>query len=62
MEKKVRDLKEGDKIGGATILYVGTVGSYCGSANQVRVDVRYTNGKESTRYWNANTTIRVYEK
>lgn len=62
MEKKVKDLKPGDVINTGTITYVGNVGSYLGSKNQVRIDIRYNNmheGEYRTRYWNANTTIKT---
>jgi len=59
METKAQNLKQGDVISTGTILYVGRVGSYCGSKNQVRIDIRYNNGKERTCYWNANTTLKV---
>lgn len=57
---KAKDLKKGDVISTGTISHVGPVGSYCGSKNQVRVDIIY-NGKTDyvTRYWNANTDIKV---
>lgn len=62
VEKKAKDLKAGDVISSGTITYVGSVGSNCGSKNQVRIDIRYNGkpeGEYATRYWNANTTIKV---
>ena len=62
MKKKAKDLKPGDQISTGTIVYVGSTGSYCGSKNQVRIDIRYNSmaeGDYRTKYWNANTTLRV---
>lgn len=62
MIKKAKDLKPGDDIGTGVITYVGSVGMNMGSKNRVRIDIRYPYMKEgdySTRYWNANATVKV---
>lgn len=58
---RVKDLKSGDELGGCTIIESPVlVGDYGGSKNQMRLKVRYSNGKESTRYWGQNTTVKIY--
>lgn len=61
MQKLAKNLTPGDKISTGTIVYVGRPGAYCGSKNQVRIDIRYNNMSEGcvTRYWNANTKLTL---
>ncbi len=58
---KVKDLKAGDQLGNSEIISNPVfVGDYLGSKNQMRLKVRYANGKEVTRYWGQNTTLKIY--
>lgn len=60
---KAKNLKKGDVITTGLVTYVGDVCSHLGSKNQVRVDIIY-NGKTDyvTRYWNAETDIKLASK
>lgn len=57
---KVKDLKKGDDLGGTVLtadpLYIG---NYCGSKDRAQVSVRYANGKETTRIWGWQTTVKI---
>lgn len=59
---KVKDLKKGDELGGCTIIETPVlIGDYCGSKNQMRLKVKYSNGKESVRHWGKETTVKIYK-
>lgn len=59
---KVKDLKAGNELGGCIVIESPVlVGDFGGSKNQMRLKVRYSNGKESVRHWGQNTTVKIYE-
>jgi hypothetical protein len=59
---KVKDLKAGNALGGCTVIESPVlVGDFGGSKNQMRLKVRYSNGKESVRHWGKETTVKIYE-
>jgi hypothetical protein len=62
-KKQVKDLKAGDDLGGTVLISDPiNIGDYCGQKNRMQVNVRYSNGKESTRIWGRYTTVSVKDK
>lgn len=57
---RVADLKAGDTLGRCTIVSAPVwIGNYMGSKNRMSVKVRYADGKEDTRIWGRDTTVKV---
>lgn len=60
IKKQVKDLQVGDNLGSCTIIANPVnIGDYMGQKNRVQINVRYSNGKESTRIWGKYTTVTV---
>jgi hypothetical protein len=58
--KQVKDLQVGDDLGNCIVLSRPQfISNYCGSKNRASINVRFADGKESTRIWGWATTVKV---
>lgn len=63
VQVKVKDLREGDDLGGTVITTPPQyAGNYCGQKDRMFVGVMYKSGKISTRVWGMNTTVTVVNR